>query len=55
MAVNRAGGDEERLWAGVAGYPSHSLDSTQLLERAELALERARDSGRGWVRVARSE
>jgi GGDEF domain-containing protein len=55
MAVNQAGGDEEHLWAGVAGYPTHALDAKQLLERAELALERARDSGRGWVRVARSE
>lgn len=55
MAINRAGGDEEHLWAGVAGYPTHALDAPQLLERAELALERARDSGRGWVRVARSE
>ena len=25
MAVNHAGGDEEHLWAGVAGYPSHAL------------------------------
>jgi GGDEF domain-containing protein len=55
MAVNQAGGDEEHLWAGVAGYPTHALDAQQLLERAELALERARESGRGWVRVARSE
>ena len=55
MSVNRAGGDEEHLWAGVAGYPSHALDAPQLLERAETALERARNSGKGWVRVARSE
>jgi diguanylate cyclase (GGDEF)-like protein len=55
MAVNRAGGNEEHLWAGVAGYPSHALDAPQLLERAESALERARNSGKGWVRVARSE
>jgi GGDEF domain-containing protein len=55
MAVNRAGGDEERLWAGVAGYPTHALDADELLERAELALARARESGRGWVRVARAE
>jgi diguanylate cyclase (GGDEF)-like protein len=55
MAVTRAGGDEERLWAGVAGYPSHALDAEQLLARADAALERARNSGKGWVRVARSE
>jgi diguanylate cyclase (GGDEF)-like protein len=55
MSVNRAGGDEEHLWAGVAGYPSHALDAPQLLERAEHALERARNSGKGWVRVARTE
>ncbi len=54
MSVNGAGGDEEHLWAGVAGYPSHALDAPQLLERAATALERARSSGRGWVRVARS-
>ncbi len=54
MSVNGAGGDEEHLWAGVAGYPSHALDAPQLLERAATALERARRSGRGGVRVARS-
>ena len=54
MSVNDAGGDEEHLWAGVAGYTSHALDAPQLLDRAAAALERARSSGRGWVRVARA-
>jgi diguanylate cyclase (GGDEF)-like protein len=48
----RAGGRVELLSAGVAAYPSHALDATDLLARAERALERARAGGRGQVEVA---
>jgi diguanylate cyclase (GGDEF)-like protein len=46
------GGDVELLWAGVASYPSHALDAPALVEQAEEALRRARDTGRGRVEVA---
>lgn len=48
----RSGGRVELLSAGVAAYPSHALDATDLLARAERALERARAAGRGQVEVA---
>lgn len=48
----RSGGHVEVLSAGVAAYPSHALDATDLFARAERALERARAAGRGQVEVA---
>jgi diguanylate cyclase (GGDEF)-like protein len=50
----RPDGDHLTVSAGVASYPSHALDATDLLQRAELALQSARNQGRDRVEIARS-
>src|SRR5436309_4623550 len=41
-----------RLAAGVAAYPTHALESAEVLSRAQRALEAARSSGSSRVEVA---
>jgi GGDEF domain-containing protein len=40
------------LWAGVASYPAHALEATDILARAERALTQARDWSHGRIEVA---
>ena len=40
------------LWAGVASYPAHSLDATELLTLAEQALVAAKEWGASRIEVA---
>ena len=40
------------LWAGVASYPAHALEATDILSRAERALAQARDWTHGRIEVA---
>jgi two-component system cell cycle response regulator len=43
------------LWAGVACYPAHAFDAAEILERAELALDAAREWRQDRIEVATSE
>jgi len=51
----RPGGEHLTVSAGVASYPSHALDATDLLQRAERALASARLQGRDRVEIARAD
>jgi len=51
----RPDGDHLTVSAGVASYPSHALDATDLLQRAERALHSARMQGRDRVEIARAD
>ena len=44
-----------RLAAGVAAYPTHALESGEVLSRAQRALESARSSGSSRVEVASAD
>ena len=40
------------VWAGVASYPAHALEASEILERAQRALGLARDWSHGRIEVA---
>jgi GGDEF domain-containing protein len=44
-----------RLAAGVAAYPTHALEATEVLNRAGRALDAARSSGSSRVEVASAD
>lgn len=48
-------GDSLTICAGIACYPSHALNSGELMERADEALEAARGHGRDHVEIARAD
>lgn len=55
MAMLRKGGSLLRFSAAVAAYPSHALDASEVLARAQKALDAARASGTSHVEVATTE
>jgi len=46
---------EQTMWAGVACYPAHAFDADEILERADQALEAAREWRQDRIEVATSE
>jgi two-component system cell cycle response regulator len=45
----------QTMWAGVACYPAHAFDATEVLDRAALALEAAKEWRQDRIEVATSE
>ncbi len=45
----------QTMWAGVACYPAHAFDATEVLDRAALALEAAKEWHQDRIEVATSE
>ena len=43
------------LWAGVACYPAHAFDVGALIDRADLALESAREWHQDRIEVATAD
>jgi GGDEF domain-containing protein len=50
-----AGAPGLTLWAGVACYPAHGFDTDEVLDRADLALDAAREWRQDRIEVASSE
>jgi GGDEF domain-containing protein len=43
------------MWAGVACYPAHGLNTEEILDRADAALDAAREWRQHRIEVARAE